>query len=335
MPKSAVSSAKHRVVMLVASAGVVAGIAVLLHVMWSFIVAQAADILYPDRIYDVTRFDNAKAEARSVSSEITAHYITQHVTPEKALLIGSSFTFGYPHDAAFALHAALSRAGIPSLNVSWLGASLVAIHETVCAVWARKSRPAAMVIEIPIVNELYSLRTSAHGIVPEECGPALRRSMVEIVLGRPLGLGWARFLFDPYRGVHPNQQPNIAKVPDHYFATPSQFVTLAPRLRANLERLVERAKSIGLEPIVFITPVYLEGVAKAGADDKAVAAQLEFAESLCREVSRENCVSTAPMQTDASLYSNITHINAKGAEVLAGLLRPKLQAALRGAAPRM
>lgn len=292
----------------------------LMHVGWSATVAAYANFYYQTRIYDVSRFGVGRDYPLLVSA-----YVGSHVRPDVVTAIGSSFTFGYAFDEQYTFTAALNRANIPSVNVSAIGYGISGIIDTICDIKNRDLRVRNLVIEIPLINELgWLLGGPGSPKIEPNCKRIEPQSLFWIVLNRFKGVGWARFLFDPYRGSAPYERPHvIGKVPEGYFVNASQFEKLKPLLTHNLDALFATAKGSAENVIFFVTPVYMSGVAVAGGDATAVRSQFEFAESFCKEAGR-NCVDASKLIENPDNFSNITHFNGTGGKALADLIAPRI-----------
>lgn len=269
---------------------------------------------YKDRIFDVREFPHPSDFAPLVGGYVQA-------LPASTVVAGSSFSFGYPLSADKTL-----ASGLPdTVNASVVGGGFDLITETIlCEIKARGLRPKAIVLEVPLINEVYNI--GKNGVRPIACAETAHPSLLSFALGYPVGTQWFDLLTDPYSDTR-DRSIQIQPVFQGYFVTREQFeagkTTLRERMRATYLLGSESADAV----YMFVTPVYIPGITDAGDDPQKVLEQFKFAEQACMEIAGSRCISTADMLDQRDFYSNITHINGVGA----AFLRDLIGAALRPA----
>jgi hypothetical protein len=293
-----------------------------IHLLWSAVVSTGAEIYYSARIYDVTRFGSQNI--LSVQAKLVDAYVAPHVHRNVATAVGSSFTFGYSFDERYTFTAALNRRQIHSVNVSVIGYTVSGIYQTLCSVQNREIAVDTLIVEIPLINEIGGLARDYPNHRKMECYPIETASLFWMVLWSPRGIAWSHFLFDPYSGSAPYGTANVSKVPNDYFVSPGDFNKIKPDYLANLADLVHKSDQAAQRALFFVTPVFMSGVEKAGANEESVRKQYDLTQQYCRELAGDRCITTDRMLDDPTLFSNITHLNGKGADILADLVASKI-----------
>ncbi len=75
---------------------------------------------------------------------------------------------------------------------------------------------------------------------------------------------------------------------------------------------------------MFVTPIYLDGLAKAEVNREVVAEQLARAQEFCREAAGNNCLDLSSISGNVNNFANLTHFNGTGAKALADLIGPRI-----------
>lgn len=290
--------------------------AALVHIVASVAVSQAI-------ARHTTRMINLRLFPTETWPALAAGYIASQ-QPAPVLVIGSSFSYGFPFPAENAFPAILaSETRQRVVNASIIGAGLSGLYSMIlCSI--PDGAIDALLVEIPLVNETSHI---VHGGKSSpDCPPPARRSLLATVLHLPWGLGWLPLLDDENAFRREKPLTTIEKVADDFFATAAQFDDAArTELRTRIEDAFRKASRAARRPFLFVTPVYISGVAEGGADAETVQAQFEFALSVCREVAGPYCIDTSPLLTDRSSFSNLTHLNRRGGERIAQIVANALR----------
>lgn len=303
----------HRILLSVLIAVSTASVA---HFAFS-VAATYVMLTYDRRIFDVREFPDAGDYATLVGG-----YLQSRNIRDKTVVAGSSFSFGYPFAAEQSVPALL---GPKTINASIIGLGLQGVRTIiVCEMMKRDLRASNLVIEVPLINEVAALKS--HNQPSTGCAeiPPDNPTLLQFALKTPIGLQWVDFLTDRYRKAK-SGDISIAPVPDDYFATPEQFASVKNELRARMADTYALAGEVSDEAYLFVTPVYIPGVAEAGRDAENVRQQFDFAQSACIDIAGDRCIRTDTMLEDPSLYSNLTHLGSEGAADLANLINGRIK----------
>lgn len=256
---------------------------------------------YGERIFNVRLFPEATDFPPLVGGFLAAN---QSAT----VVVGSSFSFGYPFPATMTISSGLKD----TINASVVGAGLEVINTSIlCEMAAREIRPKTIVLEVPLINELSRIATGSIG--PLACPvDGNHPSLLGFALRYPAGTQWFKLLNDPFSDDR-DRKLAINQARDGYFITKEQFEDAKAPLASRISETYGRARALADDVYMFITPIYVPGVASAGDDPEKVQEQYDFAAALCREIAGPNCIDTRSMLREPSYYSNITHLNGAGA----------------------
>ncbi len=298
--------------------------AALLHLAFSAVVALAAQRGYPERIFDVRKISDGP------HGELVGAYLASRPSDQiDTVFVGSSFTFGYPWSDEVTFASLYGKtASRRVLNVSIVGANTQDLCEDVLSELTRAGiTPGTLVIEFPLINETKQvlLTDMARSIVtaPRQTDievDAAPRSLFNFVVRRPIGLDWIRLLWSPYARSQPERNVSITRIPDDYFASPDDFERVKGKLTTRMQTTLAMAAGVTDEVYMFVTPVYLEGVERAGSDKGNIERQLRFAQAECRRLAGEKCIDTMKLTSESTSYFNLTHLNKKGHADFAALL---------------
>lgn len=298
--------------------------AALVHLVFSAGVALAAQRCYPERIFDVRRISDGPHDQL-----IGAYLASARSNPVDTVFVGSSFTFGYPWSDEVTFASLYGKvAGQRVLNVSIVGANTEDLCEDVLRELNRVGMtPGSIVIEFPLINETKQLLLPEEGqamaITPRQTDSgigAAPHSLFSFVLRRPLGVDWIRLLWSPYARSQPERNVSITRVPDDYFASSDDFERIKEELAARMRTVLTMAAGVTENVYLFVTPVYPEGVERAGSDKANIERQLRFAQAECRQLAGEKCIDTMGLAAESGSYYNLTHLNKKGHADFAALL---------------
>ena len=272
---------------------------------------------YDTRIFDVREFPDGGDYGALVGG-----YLQSRGIRDKTVVAGSSFMFGYPYAAELSAPALL---GTDTINASIIGLGLQGVRTIiVCEMRKRNLRASRMVIEAPLINEIAALkRRNQPSSGCDETSPD-SPTLLEFALETPIGLQWVDFLTDRYREAKSGTIA-VGTVPDDYFATPEQFASAKDELRARMADTYTLAGEVSDEAYIFVTPVYIPGVAEAGRDAENVRHQFDFAQSACVEIAGDRCIRTDTMLEEPAYFSNLTHLGSDGAAYLARLVKSRFQ----------
>lgn len=266
---------------------------------------------FNQRIFDVRTFDSP------VFPSLIGGYIESQ-QPLGGLAVGSSFTYGYPYAEDLTFPAV---AGVT--NVSVLSGDLaMSYHAALCEMKARGIRAKSLILEVPLVNDIYSL--VHYNRRPMVCDETVRKSLFAFALGKPIGLGWYDKFADTSTLRERGKDIQIIDVAPGYFASRSDFERVRQELRDRMQANYDLAKEVADEAFLFITPVYVPGIAEAGDDPQKVREQFQFAQAACSEIAGDRCLPTDDFLDRRDLYFNLTHLNADGAQVFGELARQAL-----------
>lgn len=303
------------------------GAALWLHVVASFAVAAYTQYYYQDRMFDVRRYPGGGATL----VPLTGGYMASMVTRDDNVLLGSSFSFAVPFDVNETVGAILRHRGIRIRNVSVIGLGVTGMNDIACAMVVRQLKARTLIIEIPWINEVSYLSQFPAAPPVRKCAPSeSSSSMFHFALTHPIGLGWLNFLFDPYRGKASPEKVALSPIPKGYYATLDDFARIKPALRKQLAALYHRAKSISPNVLLFVTPVYLDGVARVASEYHAsVGHQFSSVQDFCKKLAAENCIDTTSLTGNPDYFANMTHFKQRGSEALAALIARRLSATER------
>jgi len=291
--------------------GLTAVLAIFVHVLVSGAVAAYASWYFTNRLPDVQKF----AEGPKVPSLVSG-LIGLTVPNNGIMAVGSSFTFGYPHDEKFAFPQSLG-----AYNLGVVGLGLNGVHDwLICAMQQRHLRSRTLIVEIPLINDMNWVPSNIDRARIVGCPNTQYGSFFRFVLANPIGTGWASFLFDHYRQIAPQDAISIAKAPAGYFASRANFQRAKDVLRTNIKTTYDAARLISDDVILFVTPIYLPGLEQASADRAAVTEQFNEAQKFCREAAGDHCLDVASLVTDPRNFFNLTHFNGVGSRALAALI---------------
>lgn len=286
------------------------------HFVTGAAVSAYASLYFTRRLPDVRMFGEGRQVPVLVSSLIGS------AIPQNAVVAaGSSFTFGYPYDERFAFAAELN-----AVNLGVVGLGLAGIHDwLICAMIARGLRARALIIEIPLVNEMSWLpHQTPENAKLNSCPSTKTESLLLFALTHPIGTGWSALLFDRYRLTVPPSRVSIAKAPAGYFASASDLRKVEGILQENIKTLYVAARMVSDNVIMFVTPIYVDGLTQADADRAAVGEQFDRAQEFCRDAAGDNCLDLSLLIRNPDNFYNLTHFNGTGAKALAALIAPKI-----------
>ncbi|EDQ34852.1 hypothetical protein HPDFL43_01605 [Hoeflea phototrophica DFL-43] len=270
---------------------------------------------YDKRMFDVREFPDGGDYAALVGG-----YLQSRNIRDKTVVAGSSFSFGYPFAAELST-ATLMGAG--TVNASVIGFGLEGIGKIVlCEMRKRSLRASRLVVEVPLINEVAAIKAYTR---PYADCPPVSPTLLQFALEAPIGLQWVDLLTDRYRSAIPNEKISIAPVPDDYFATAEQFAAIKDELHARMADTYALAREVSDEAYLFVTPVYIPGVAEAGRDAENVRRQFDFAQSACIDIAGDRCIRTDTMLEEPAYYSNLTHLGSEGATYLAHLVNSRMR----------
>lgn len=304
------------------------------HVLWSAAVAVALERGYPHRVVDLRRWSGPAPRIGS-QRELLARFISvelRDASKPTVAFLGSSFTFGYPWQERVILSRRYSdlRPDQQVVNASVTGGDLSLVNNwAICAFKRQGLMVDAAVIEIPVINTVANLakQVKAQGGVAalESCSePRVSDTYLPFVLRRPLGLGWVRFLWDVEAYEKPDESIVIIPVPEGYFVTAEQFVTVEPAYRAQIVDALTRARGIARKVYAFPSPVYLPALRDINQDDAAVSHQIEVTSEACRSVGGIECLDATSFHEMRAAYYNMTHLNQHGHKAVARWLSNRI-----------
>ena len=234
--------------------------------------------------------------------------------------IGSSFTFGYPWQEPVIgtrQYADLNR-DQHVLNISMLAAGISWMNQSaLCAVASEGLVLDAIVLEIPVVNEVSTLmhpRQDSNLVRPlaqcEERGPV--HGYFGFVAAHPRGIGWLSFLWDSEAYSKNEESLSLQKVPPGYFVTREQFARVEASYRERIAQLLTNAKMVSRAVYVYPSPVFLPGATQIEEDADAIQRQLDVVLEACRTVAGITCLDPTRFYFERDYYYNLTHLNQRG-----------------------
>jgi hypothetical protein len=282
---------------------VLAAAALLAHAVFSAAVAAAMYWGYPHRIYDVRRWHHATDYGELINA-----FLAQRRSD--LVFAGSSVTFGYPWQESVIFSRVVGR----GTNVSVIGLSLAGIHNLILCNMEDK-HPRQLVIEIPVVAAVRYPDTRF------QCERSATSRYYSFAVRHPVGTGWFPFLWDNEAYPKPDEPIKVFAVPDDYFVSTFDRDNFAYQIN----RTLDKARTVAETVYVLPSPVYLPGVAQVGHDAKAMRDQLDFAVTTCRKVSGVVCLDPSKFYDEPAYFTNMTHLNQRGhramGEWLAAILR--------------
>jgi hypothetical protein len=292
-----------------------------LHSIFSVVVAYGTPLYYRDRIFDVHRLKG------SYEAEWIRTYVYDVVSNDHVVAAGSSFTFLYPYDEQDTYSAELNRRGIKTINVSATSYGTRAIFDNIlCPLRDAARKPKAIILEIPLINDVTHMREPGavgESAVISECPKPQNMGLTAFALSHPIGVGWASVMFDQFALAHAGDFIGLGEVPVGYFSSLEEFKVAEPRLAGNMKDVYALAKTISPHVLMFVTPVYFDGITKVKRDPEQVRPQFERAVELCKSIAGDSCVDTSHL-LHVRHFANMTHFNRTGAEALAASFYERL-----------
>lgn len=296
------------------------------HLLFSASVFAFISKNYQERMIDVRVFDPNVVSP----PDLAGAWLAANATPTSTVFVGSSFTFGFPLAAASSMPSQFARLERgPVLNASTIGVSIEGIERYfLCELKRRGLRVKAIVVEIPLINELSFMRSVMKRNLTRraECavGPAL--PLFWLIVTHP-SWGWASNIFDPYTAL--DDKVPIGPIPPDYIVERDQFEAVQGALSIRIRQVIDEARLYADEVYAFITPASLERIGQGGGDAELVAQQIEFGQSVCKNLLGEKCIATADLSENPALFYNAAHLNRAGNGVLARRVARAIDAASR------
>lgn len=254
---------------------------------------------YDERIFDVRAFESP------LYASLIGGYLESRDGKIDRLAIGSSFTYGYPFAPEFAYPTAIG-----AVNAGVLSGDLeMSFHASLCEMRARNIRAQKLILEIPIVNEAYTLVHYSRR--PMQCDEGRRASLFEFALLRPWGLQWLGMVSDPHQ-VRLEGPVDIKTVDPGYFVDLDEFEPFRKEFTDRLRANYTLAQQVSDEAFLFVSPIYIGGIEAAGDDPIKVRALFDIAQSACIDVAGDRCIRTDGYLDNPAFYANLTHMNITG-----------------------
>ena len=180
-----------------------------LHVVVTAAAATFSRFYYQERLFDLRAPGVSSAEI----PRIIGGYIGSMVDDRVVVTVGSSLTFGHPFTEKWTMAGNLNRMGIQTVNLGVTALGLQGIsHWVLCEMQSRNIKARAVVLEIPLINEMSWLPHQA----PEAArtGPCPSKNiggLFRIFVERLYGIDWLPILRDRYRNVDPPDCPSSRK----------------------------------------------------------------------------------------------------------------------------
>jgi hypothetical protein len=261
-------------------------------------------------------------EREVIASAFTVESFRRTMRSGKPMLmfLGSSVSYGYPwqEPVIFTRQVAEALPRRETVNLSIVGAHMRALTDfATCAIEPQR-RPDVLVVEIPLVNSVATIRTDARfpGRRCKHPGAAAG-GYWRLALANPLAIGWAARLWDNEAYAKPDQALQVAKVPADYFADRQSFAAIETAFVAELRRFLTEVSTMGNMVYVYVSPIYTPAIEQAGGDRLSVEHQIALANAVCQEVKGVVCLDTRPFGTQKDLFYNLTHLNQRGHRALA------------------
>jgi len=301
------------------------------HAVIAVSVANAIDPLYSHRIFDVHKWPGDSGQRLRLSGTYLRERISR-LTPPVTVFAGSSVTHGYPwtQRQTFAYQFGALR-GAPTVNAGILALDWSGVNDwIVCSAIRNAIHVETLVLEVPVVNtvsHLVSLDRAGHPMPTlSDCGDsAPDPSYAALAASRPLGLGWAVFLWEEEAYSKVDSVMRIAPVPAGYFTSERDFAPVAKTFETQITEVVRRAAGVATRVYVFPSPVFAAGLAQIGEDANAVRQQMRSVVTACRGVAAAGCVDTSALGERQDYFINFTHLNQAGHRALAAMLHEHIR----------
>lgn len=293
------------------------------HVLTTAAATTFAHFYFHERIFDIRMSSVPTAEfPRMIGS-----YIESMVDDRVVVTVGSSVTFGFPFAEQWTMAGSLNRMGIDTVNlgVTALGVQGIS-HWVLCEMQSRHTKARAVILEIPLINEMSWLPKQTYAAARTgECPGKNTGSMFRVFLGKLYGIDWLRILKKNYQINHPGRPQLEDRVPDDYFATSDEFKKVVPVFRENIALMYAQARSVSDNVVLFVSPVYLDGLSGRTDREDSVRTQFLGVTEMCREIAGIKCVDTSPLTKDDCNFYNLAHLNGFGSKALADLIAPQIE----------
>jgi hypothetical protein len=293
------------------------------HLAWSAAVAGLLGALNDHRVANMSKIANLGTRWEDLASS----FVTRTLAKARAqgrpvmMFLGSSVTWGHPwqESVIFTRVAAERLDGWKLANLSIVGAGMRGLTDfATCAINAQH-RPHVLVVEIPLVNATSSvLSDSRHA--PRVCAATGQAAggYGRLVFERAWGIGWmSLFATEPFV-PRPDEGLQTGKIPAGYFADRQAFAVMEPVFTQELRRFIGAVSVMADRVYVYVSPIHVPGIAPAGGDHEAVAAQIDLALRTCQEFAHVTCLDTRPLGERQDHFYNLTHLNQQGHRALAG-----------------
>lgn len=290
------------------------------HAVWSSLVAFGFKHLYDHRLPDITRIASRANDWEPFLHSFWQANARRDPAKPAIAFVGSSMTYGYPWQEPVIFSRILSDrlSGWNAANLSYYSADIWGIREyLLCPVTTSSDwKPDVLIVEIPLVN---SIRQIQPGAVPRkrECSGEASRSAgyFQFVLMRPIGTGWIPLMWDVEAYHKADQEIQIAPVGPDYFASAAAFGNIEKEYLRDLRAFLDKISGLGRNVFVFISPIYLPGIAEAGGDRAAVEHQIQVTWEVCKSHASITCLPVSRFGLERNLFYNLTHFNQRGHRV--------------------
>lgn len=299
------------------------------HVVWSSLVAYGFERFYDHRLPDLTRVASRANDWEPLLHAFWQANARRDPAKPAAAFVGSSMTYGYPWQEPVIFSRIFSdRArGWNVTNLSYYSADIWGIREyLLCPLEASSEwRPDVLIVEIPLVN---SIRLIQQGEIPNKRKCVGSGSQVadyfQFVIERPIGTGWIPLIWDVEAYDKADQEIQIANVGSDYFASADKFESIEKEYRRDLRAFLDKISALGRNVFVFISPIYLPGIAEAGGDRVAVERQIQVTWEVCKSHASIKCLPVSQFGQERNLFYNLTHFNQRGHRVFGEWLEQEI-----------
>jgi hypothetical protein len=308
------------------------------HLAWSAGVVATLHAFFQHRAPNLAKMAPAGDPWEQLASGFSRRAMDEAHRSGKPLvmLLGSSMTYGYPWQEPV-IYSRLMADALPGshvVNLSMVGARMRSLTDFALCALDGSHRPAVLLVEIPLINSVASVKAEI-GRIPRACAWPGARAPADwqVALSHPMGTGWIALLWDEEAYSKPDEPLQVSRVPPDYFADRQAF---APRERAfvaELRRYLKRTGGLGDRVYAYVSPIYTGAITAAGGDLASVEHQIALTLQVCAEVKTVICLDTRPIGTRKELFYNLTHLNQRGHRAMADFLVAAMAQQQAAAAP--
>lgn len=311
----------------------VACVSALVHLCWSFALAQFAANYYARQMPNIRHLDEETEQRMGLATAFLFH--TEQAEEPTVAFFGSSVTYGYPFAYSFTDTVQCEFPNHRIVNASTIGASLQMIRQHLLIAAENQIHFDSVVIEVPFVNDLPYLPDHRPSDEAIRASDASDRAWVRRHLGTsyfsffvrlPWGVNHVAVLRDDFVRSTAEREFATTTIQKGYFASRERFDSLKPHYAEQILDVLRLAQAVSDHTYAFAMPVCLRGVREAGHDADALDEQIRFVESVCASMDGVQVLNLQESFLDKPKYfANCTHLNLRGNAAFGQWIASQLQ----------